>query len=164
MRQYVDTNVLYLFLRPPEEPHPHRAWLRDVMAGFAGGSDEAVISPLVLDELAYRLLLALLKDEGVSDPLGELRRNTAQVLERLAPRTSSLVQTVSSLPGLTIAPVDDVRLVAALRYKERISLLPRDALHVAVAVAEGCEGILSLDEDLARAAEEIPWLGPLPGE
>ena len=51
-RCYIDTNFLYLHLRQREDPDV-RTWRERLEAELAG--EPGVISPLVLDELAYRL-------------------------------------------------------------------------------------------------------------
>lgn len=65
---YLDTNVLYVHLRFPANaaPAPVEEWRNAVLGQVA--TDGGVISALVLDELAYRLILAWLREDGVVDP------------------------------------------------------------------------------------------------
>jgi predicted nucleic acid-binding protein len=159
MQLYVDTNVFYLALRPPVDA-ALAAWVRGHLDRFESGDDAAVTSPLVLDELAYRLLLALVRDAGDPDPLTALRKRTEAVLAEHAARVATLVETVARLPGLTVVGTDRRTAEAALVQMRRHRLLPRGAHHVAIASIEGCDAILSTDPDFARAAATMRWIGP----
>ena len=157
---FVDTNVLYLILRPPPEGEL-RAWLQAQIARFCEPATRIIVSPLILDELAYRLLLASVADEGGARPLEILRADKVAVLERHGARIAQLLRDkVVALPGLTVAPVTEHELDRALDYLVTYRLLPRDALHLAVAEAKRCDLLLSTDPDFARAATLIPWEGP----
>ncbi len=72
-RCYLDTNFLYAHLRSRRGATvgPTASWRALVTAEMADG---AVISALMLDELAYRLVLAWLRDDGERDPLSAYRR------------------------------------------------------------------------------------------
>ena len=163
-RLFVDTNVLYLILRPPPEGEL-RGWLRAQLDRFASVSTTLVVSPLILDELIYRLILASIADEpGVKRPLEVLRSDKVAALTRHGAHAASLVrERVLTLPGLMVAPVLETDLKRCLELLEELHLLPRDALHLAVAERKRCKQLVSTDPDFARASSIVRWEGP-PGQ
>jgi len=160
VRVYVDTNVLYLILRPPPASDPLLAWVREWADRFASGLAVAVVTPLVVDELLYRLLLALARDAGSDNLLADLRQPNSDVIARHGDRAASLVSSVLALPGLEIAGIDGDAARRALEHVRAYRLLPRDAMHVAAATSAGCDVLLSSDPDFARARAAIRWIGP----
>src|SRR5215472_9082588 len=96
-RCYIDTSYLYVHLREAgagAEPAV-TAW-RDSVA-LELGDDVGVISGLVLDELAYRLILAWLRDDGDTDPLTTFRRSTTAVMARMRSRMARLWKSIDAL-------------------------------------------------------------------
>ena len=85
-RCYLDANFLYVHLRNPDNGSDSIAdrWRERVMEEIADGG--AVISALVLDEIAYRLILAWLRDDGSPDPLTTFRKDDGTVMRSMASR------------------------------------------------------------------------------
>ncbi len=143
-RCYLDTNFLYAHLRskPASAPDPIEAWRGSVLAEVS--SDGGVISALVLDELAYRLILAWLRDDGVEDPLSRYRAEPQATMHAVARRLTATWRTVESL-SLELYRTDHAVVAQAQALMARPGLSPRDAFHAAHALAATCSLIASAD-------------------
>jgi predicted nucleic acid-binding protein len=143
-RCYLDTNFLYTHLRskPSSAPDPIETWRRSVLAELA--SDGGVISALVLDELAYRLILAWLRDDGVEDPLSRYRAEPQATMRTMARRLTATWRAVESL-SLELCPTDHAVVAQAQALMAKPGLSPRDAFHAAHALAATCSLVASTD-------------------
>jgi predicted nucleic acid-binding protein len=152
-RCYLDTNFLYTHLRSKlaSAPDPIETWRRSVLTKVA--SDGGVISALVLDELAYRLILAWLRDDGVEDPLSKYRAERQATMRAMGRRLTATWRAVDSLP-LELFPTDHAVVARAQELMAKPRLSPRDAFHAAHALAAGCSLIASTD----TAFEQVPGL------
>jgi predicted nucleic acid-binding protein len=141
---YLDTMLPYDLLRgidPVVKPFFQR---------IEQGELTAYTSVLTFDELAYRLVLALIKDRYGGSPLDQLRADEARLMTEFAPSVSALLDQFRLLPHLTVLNVlaDDVALMNAgmLHYQLR----PRDALHWAAMQRIGCLDLASNDPHFDR--------------
>lgn len=155
-RCYLDTNFIYTHLRskPASSPGPIETWQRSVMAEIA--SDGGVISALVLDELAYRLILAWLRDDGVEDPLSRYRAEPQLTMRAVARRLTATWRAVESL-SLELWPTDQAVVARAQGLMAKPGLSPRDAFHAAHALVAACSLIASTDS----AFEQVRGLSRL---
>jgi predicted nucleic acid-binding protein len=141
---YLDTTVLYALLRGIE-PGVQVLFTRIEHAEL-----RAYTSVLTFDELAYRMLLALIRDRYGSSPLDHLRDQEPQMIAEFYPRLAPYLQQLRTFPNLIlveVAPADlDVMDEAMLTYHLR----PRDALHLAA--MQKCENLdlVSHDPDFDR--------------
>jgi predicted nucleic acid-binding protein len=151
-RCYLDTNFLYVHLRMgrAESPSALEVWREAVLAQVvvAGG----VISPLH-DELAYRLILAWLRDDGVSDPLSHYRANAQATMRSVRGRLATTWRAVDSL-SLELHPTDRRVVEQARSLMAAPGLTPRDSFHAAHALVAKCEVIVSSDS----AFDDVPRL------
>lgn len=152
-RCYLDTNFLYVHLRsraatarPPIED-----WRDSVSAHVA--TDGGVISALVLDELAYRLILAWLREDGVADPLSKYRTEPQITMRTVRRRLTTTWRAVDSL-ALELWPTDHAVVTQAQALMAKPGLSPRDAFHAAHALVAGCQLIASAD----LAFQRVPGL------
>jgi predicted nucleic acid-binding protein len=143
-RCYLDTNLLYAHLRSDRGRTlgPVEAWRARVLDEI--GDSAGVISALVLDELAYRLILAWLRDDGDGDPLSTYRADPRAAMRASRRRLTATWSAVDSL-GLELQPTDGVVVDRAKTLMARPGLAPRDAFHAAHALEAGCEAIASSD-------------------
>jgi predicted nucleic acid-binding protein len=155
-RCYLDTNFLYSHLRSKlsSAPDPIESWRRAVLAEVE--SDGAVISALVLDELAYRLILAWLRDDGVEDPLSRYRAEPQATMRTVARRLTATWRAVESL-SLELCPTDHAVVARAQTLMAKPGLSPQDAFHAAHALAATCSLIASGN----TAFEQVPGLSCL---
>jgi len=132
-------------------PRPLEEWRSRVLAEVM--VDGGVISALVLDELAYRLILAWLRDDGVEDPLSRYRKDARTVMRTVRSRLTRTWRAVDSL-SLELQPTDRAIVEQARALMARPGLGPRDAFHAAHARIAGCGVIASTD----AAFDDVPGL------
>jgi predicted nucleic acid-binding protein len=145
-RCYLDTNFVYAHLRSKRGGTlgPVETWRASVLSEMDGNG---VISGLVIDELAYRLILAWLRDDGDNDPLSTYRSDSRSVMQAMRRRLATAWRAVDSL-SLELQPTDHSVIDRAKSLMSRPGLPPRDAFHAAHALAAGCTLIASGDADL----------------
>lgn len=151
-RCYLDTNFIYAHLRSKRGGTlgPVEAWRARVLSEMDG---DGVISGLVIDELAYRLILAWLRDEGDGDPLSTYRTDARVVMQAMRRRLGTTWRAVDSL-SLELQPTEHSVIDRAKSLMSRPGLSPRDAFHAAHALAAGCTLIASGDSDF----NQVPGL------
>ncbi len=152
-RCYLDTNFLYVHLRSAhsEAQQPLEDWRRRVLAQVT--IDGGVISALVHGELAYRLILAWLRDDGVADPLSAYRGDAQAVMRAVRSRFTETWSAVDSL-SLELKPTDRAVIEQARSLMTRPGLGPRDSFHAAHAFIADCDVIASTD----AAFDDVPGL------
>lgn len=152
-RCYLDTNFLYVHLRSgrSEAPQPFEDWRDRVLAQVT--VDGGVISALVHDELAYRLILAWLRDDGVGDPLSAYRADARAAMRAVRRRLTATWRALDSL-SLEMMPTDNVVVERARSLMAHPGLAPRDSFHAAHALVADCDLIASTD----TAFDDVPGL------
>jgi predicted nucleic acid-binding protein len=148
-RCYLDTNFIYAHLRAKRGATlgPVEAWRARVLSEMDDGG--GVISGLVLDELACRLVLAWLRDDGDGDPLSTYRADSRKVMQAARRRLTATWRAVDSL-ALELQPTDHAVTDGAKTLMAQPGLPPRDAFHAAHALAAGCSLIASSDPGFAH--------------
>jgi predicted nucleic acid-binding protein len=143
-RCYLDTNFIYAHLRAKRGATlgPVEAWRARVLSEMDDGG--GVISALVLDELAYRLILAWLRDDGGDDPLSTYRTDTRRAMRAARRRLTATWRAVDSL-ALELQPTEHAVVTGAKSLMAQPGLAPRDAFHAAHALEAGCKLIASSD-------------------
>ena len=155
-RCYLDANFLYTHLRTPRAGAPSavEGWRAAVLAELSDG--DGVISALVQDELAYRLILAWLRDDGVRDPLSAYRTDPRGAMRSVKARLAKAWRAVDSL-ALELQPTDLAVVEQARALMASPGLSPRDAFHAAHALAASCQLVASSDPafDLVKGLERL---------
>lgn len=103
-----------------------------------------VISGLVFDELAYRLVLAWLRDDGNADPLSTYRAEPNEAMRSAKRRLTATWRAIDLLP-LELQPTGHTVIERAKSLMARPGLAPRDAFHAAHALEAGCDLLVSSD-------------------
>jgi predicted nucleic acid-binding protein len=138
---YLDTMVFYSVLRASSTVA--RALLKQIETGRF----QAYTAVLTFDELAYRMLLTLIRDKYGKSPQDHLRQDQAGVIAEFYPQIEQQLNQLQLLPNLTILDITLVDLIAMHRNSLAHHLLPRDALHLATMQKVGCKTLVSLDSD-----------------
>lgn len=143
-RCYLDTNFIYAHLRAKRGATlgPVEAWRARVLSEMDNGG--GTISGLVLDELAYRLVLAWLRDDGDNDPLSTYRTDPRKAMRAARRRLTAAWRAIDSL-ALELQPTEHAVVTAAKSLMAQPGLAPRDAFHAAHALEAGCKLIASSD-------------------
>ena len=138
---YLDTMIFYTVLRANHETA--RVLLKQVEQGIY----QAYTATLSFDELAYRMLLAFIRDKYGKSPQDRLRQDQAGVIAEFYPEIDRLLNQFLLIPHLTVLDITSVDLIAMHRNCLAYRLLPRDALHLAAMQKVGCTHFVSLDSD-----------------
>lgn len=151
-RCYLDTNFLYAHLRSKRGGAlgPVEAWRAQVLDELDGGG---VISGLVVDELAYRLVLTWLRDDGDGDPLSTYRQDPGAAMRTSRRRLTATWRAIDVL-ALELQPTEHAVIEMAKSLMARPGLAPRDAFHAAHAIEAGCDLIASSDTGF----DQVPGL------
>ncbi len=144
---YVDTNVLYMYLRADAV---HLPTIERFLQRVIRGEITAYVSVLALDELYYRLLLALVKEHTGRNPLDVLRDDLSGVVLKYCDRISVALKKLMELPHIVRVGVEVDDFEGMLENVARFALLPRDAFHVTLMQRLGNFAIASDDMDFDR--------------
>jgi predicted nucleic acid-binding protein len=150
-RCYLDTNFIYAHLRAKRGATlgPVETWRARVLSEMDNGG--GVISGLVLDELAYRLVLAWLRDDGDGDPLSTYRKDARKTMRAARRRLRAAWRAVDSL-SLELQPTEHAVVEGAKSLMAQPGPAPRDAFHAAHALEAGCDLIASSDAGFDQVA------------
>ena len=141
---YLDTMLPYALLRSID---PN---VKQFFEQIKAGKWIAYTAVLTFDELAYRLLLALIKDRYGSSPLDLLRADEAKYLAEFAPQIVTELERLRQLPNFVVLDVLTSDLTIIGEAMVQFHLRPRDALHYAAMLRVGCLEIASNDPHFDR--------------
>jgi hypothetical protein len=144
---YVDTSVLYMYLRSDPD---HLPTIKTFLQRVVRGEITAFVGVLVFDELFYRLLLARVQETTSRNPLDVLREDLAQAIATHGPAIETALRSLAALPHLQLVGVDTADFDQMLDNIRTFSLLPRDALHVAIIQRLNLRAVASDDTDFDR--------------
>jgi predicted nucleic acid-binding protein len=145
---YLDTTVLYALLRGIEPG------AETLFARIEAGQLRAYTSVLTFDELAYRMLLALIRDRYGPSPLDRLRDQEQQMIEEFYPQVAPRLHQLRTFPNLVLVEVAPSDLDAMDEAMLIHHLRPRDALHLVAMQKTGCLDLVSHDPDF----DQVPTL------
>lgn len=144
---YLDSMLPYALLRgidPAVKPFFDR---------IERGALLAYTSALTFDELAYRLVLALIKDHYGGSPLDRLRKEEEKLIAEFAPTVVPQLRRLRSFPHLTVLDVLASDLETLGEAMIQYQLRPRDALHFAAMQRVGCLDLASNDHHFDRVPD-----------
>jgi hypothetical protein len=96
---YLDTTTFYALLRSITPS------VQGLFDAIERGRYQAFTSVLTFDELAYRLLLALIRDHHPGSPLDHLRQAQAAMIHAYYPQIAPSLRNLYSFPNLQILDV-----------------------------------------------------------
>ena len=143
---YVDTMIFHIFLR--DAVSNDQSFLQRVEQGDI----QAYTSVLTFDELAYRQLLALIRDKYSGSPLDNLRKDEVCLIDELYPHIAPKIELLRQFSNLTLVDVTADDLDAMSQNVLEYQLRPRDALHLADMQKVKCFNLLSEDSDFTRVS------------
>ena len=141
---YLDTMIPYALLRGLDPA------ARDLFARVEAAELQAYTSVLTFDELAYRMLLALIRDHYGGSPLEQLRHNEERMITQFYPEIAPHLARLRSFPNLFLIEVTSSDLVVMDEAMRLYHLRPRDALHLAAMQKCDCFDLVSHDADFER--------------
>ena len=146
---YLDAMIPYTLLRNIEAEA-----VKSLFQRLQAGEFQAFTSVLTFDELAYRLLLAVIRDNHPGNPLDQLRRDEAKLIATYSPRIAVKIERLQTFPNLTLLDVTASDITQMHQFMQQRQLRPRDALHLAAMHKCNCFNLVSLDADFDR----VPYL------
>lgn len=150
---FLDANVFHLYLRGPKG-------IRDkctrILERIERGEVKGYTSALVLDELAYKLLLRRIEETHRRNPL-EVIEKTPSAIGESSNYVGEGLDIVLGIKGLEVLAVERHHAEEFVAYMKKYSLLSRDALHLSSMMAIGCKDIASTDEDFDSVPGIIRW-------
>jgi predicted nucleic acid-binding protein len=138
---YLDTNAFYYFLRGVTPA------AQSLFHAIQVGSYQAYTSVLTFDELAYRILLALIRDKYGNSPQDRLRQAEHTIIAEFYPQVAQRLEQLQNYPNLHLVDVTASDLDMMHRLILQYHLRPRDGLHLAAMYQCGCLTIVSQDAD-----------------
>jgi len=154
---YVDANIfIYVVLANPRYLQPCKHFLERVERREV----QAVISPLVLDEVAYKIVmeklkidLALTSNARVLDAL----KQDPGIVAKAEGELELFSFIIRSYQGLKLIPIPAHSGLDLFPKMLEEKLLPRDALHLLTMEAHGVKHIATSDPDFERAKGIEVW-------
>jgi predicted nucleic acid-binding protein len=151
---FIDANIFTYFLTN----HPkYGNNCMKLLERIENGKLIAHISPLVIDEVSYVLMIQKGKElTGIID-INNVKRSIPKIWEKtLEPveKFYEYLEYLSSLGSLKVLNLDYSISKTALMISKEYGLFPRDALHAACCKAYGIPDIATNDRDF----ENLEWL------
>lgn len=129
---YIDSNIfLYAILKNPTYLHSCRTFLTNV----ENGNVKAIISPFVLDEVAYKIIVENLKTRlGLKSTSKVLQKlsNEPILIEQVKAELTAFIFIIMNYKGLKTPPIPSSIGTNFIKHIMEYNLLPRDAMHMAV--------------------------------
>ncbi|MBI2145257.1 type II toxin-antitoxin system VapC family toxin [Candidatus Woesearchaeota archaeon] len=142
---YLDTNAFYAFFFEKSE---FFEGVKKIFDEMQKGKRYGLTSCLTLDELAYVILMRLIKSKYAVHPAEKIRKNPEVVLE-FAPKIKEVFEVMFSFDNLEIADADG-DLAAVIPELLEKGILPRDSIHYQTMKLYDCKKILSTDADFDK--------------
>lgn len=136
---YLDTMMPYALLRGIDPA------AKAFFARIERGEIIAHTSVLTFDELAYRLLLALIRDRYSGSPLDRLRTEESKLIAEFAPAVTTQLSLLQSFPNINVVDVTVADLDVMNSVIAKYHVRPRDALHFAAMQRLECFDLASND-------------------
>ena len=156
-RIYIDANI---FIHVLSNDPRFGATCKTFLTRIEKGEVEACLSPLAIDEIAYKIIVERLKAElglaTVREVLRQLKRDPDR-LDSAKPELLAFLLVIQNYKGLRVV---DVPASIGVSLFEKITdhrLLPRDALHLAIMEHHGITHIATSDKDFGRVAGIAVW-------
>lgn len=130
--------------------------LAELLERIEVGEVKGYTSPLVIDELAYKLLLKRIEETHKRNPLAVIEEKPETIMEASHYAEEGLA-IVLGIENLEVTSIDRHHIEVFTIYMTKYSLLPSDAMHLAVMVTMNCKNIASTDDDFDRALEVARW-------
>lgn len=158
MRQiFIDANIFTYLLTG----HPiHGRACQQLLEKVENGDLEAYISPLVIDEVSYVLMVQTTRRAGSSADAKSRKQEMFAVWQQcLAPVSEfyDYLDYLISTGHLKVLSLDYSISRIAMKCAEEYRLLPRDALHAACCKAYGIEEMATNDGDFKRVSFLTLW-------
>jgi predicted nucleic acid-binding protein len=156
-QMFIDANIFTYFITG----HPiYGRNCQDLLEKVENNNLEGIISPLVIDEVSYVLMVQTArKTAGLIESKSIKRAMLGIWQDCLAPVSEfhNYLDLLISVGGLKVLNLDYSISRIALECAKEFHLFPRDALHVACCKAYGIKEIATNDSDFERVSFLNLW-------
>lgn len=153
---YIDSNIfLYVIYRHPHFMPSCDKFLHKVESGHIA----AAISPLVIDEVVYKLIIEHLKITlscSSQEVINQIHK-TPSLLKESRTCLTTFLSILQSYRGLKIIPVSSRAGIDIFAYISQYNLLPRDALHFSTIQQESIVHIATNDKHFEHLPNLHVW-------
>ncbi len=154
MKIFIDSSVFLKLLL--NEPGADKA--QEILEGVEKGLVIGIVTPLVLEEVSFKLLFAKTSELiGTANPwrIREALINDEDIRRKAMTTLVVFRDYIDYLysGGLRIEPLLYSDWLSALSFVNKYGLLPADAVHIAVALRSNADAIASFDSDFKRIKE-----------
>ena len=155
MRVYIDSSVFLHLLLEGKRADEAAA----ILSGVEAGDIVGFISPLVVDEVVFKILYTRALELGAKGfyEFREKYGKDEKFREKCFEAVSRFRRYLDSLSGLRWVGIGEVDVLQAMEISGKYGLLPSDSLHAAVALRLGVP-IATFDRDFSR----VPGLSVVP--
>jgi len=156
-RIFIDANIFaYFFISHPIYGERCLELLMDIDYGLRTG----VISPLIIDEVIYVLMVQKAKELTGTGDIKLIKRTLPEVWRASLDTVSQFYDYIDQLisrGNMKVLGLDYSISRIALECAKEYDLLPRDALHVACCKAYGIEEMATNDRDFEKVSYLRLW-------
>lgn len=149
---YIDANIfLYVMLNHPSYLQPCKNFLLKIEKGQLN----AVISPLVIDEVTFKIIVEKLKEVLSIDSnakILQMLKKDSRLLNLAKPELMTFLFILKGYKGLKLISAISTTGLKIFHHILKDNLLPRDAAHLAILNHYGIKHIATNDSDFERIA------------
>lgn len=154
---YIDANIfIYVMLKNPR----HFASCKSFLERVEKGDVNAVVSPLVLDEVCFKIIIETLKakyDIGSGAEIIEKIKKNPKLLNEAKSELMTFLFIIENYKGLKIISAQSGTGIKMIENIVNRDLLPRDALHLAIMNFYDVKHIATADSDFESVKEINVW-------
>ena len=154
---YIDSNIfIYVILGNVK----YLKTCTDFLKKVETGETNAVISPLVIDEVCFKIIVERLKSalnlETNAHVFHKLKKKP-ELLNKAKPELMTFLFIIENYRGLKVLPVHSSSAIKLFSHTLNNNMLPIDALHLSVMDFYEIKNIATSDPDFERIKEIKVW-------
>lgn len=154
---YIDSNIfIYVVLENPKYISSCKTFLEKVERGEI----KAAISPLVVDEVCFKIIIEKLKSKlgiDTNSKIIQKLKEKPELINKTKPELITFLFIIENYKGLEVVSVDPHTGTKTFSNILNYNLFPRDALHLSVMDFHGIKNIATADPDFERVGEIKVW-------
>ncbi len=154
---YIDANIfIYTMLKNPKYFASCKSFLERVERGEVN----AIVSPLVLDEVCFKIIIETLKSkydiQSGAEIIERIKKNP-KLLNEVKSELMTFLFVIENYKGLKVISAQSATGIKMIENIVNRKLLPRDALHLAIMNFYDVKHIATADSDFESVKEINVW-------
>ncbi|MDI6902808.1 MAG: PIN domain-containing protein [Methanocellales archaeon] len=151
---YIDATIFLKYLLGSDDPRVNEK-TEDFFQRLADKEFEGIISVLVVDEIVFNYIGALMKiRENLH--IADVMRDSPEKIKKYCDDAGEIIDWIASFSKLKVVPVPE-RTIGTFVDVMRMGLFPRDAIHVATMKELKINDIASYDDDFDLVPDIVRW-------